>query len=150
VVLPVATAAEVMRFFYGCVERFGLPESVLSDNGAIYTTAYRGSHSGMEIELALLGIGYKHGKPYHPQTQGKVCEYVERYHLTLKKWLRKQTAVASIDELQAQIDRFVTYYNEVRPHTARGCPPMDALARSRQSLTRHWRTSRPRQDSRAP
>ena len=31
VVLPVATAAEVVRLFYGCVERFGLPESVLTD-----------------------------------------------------------------------------------------------------------------------
>jgi transposase InsO family protein len=121
-VLPVATAAEVVRLFYGCVERFGLPESILTDNGAIYTTAYRGAHSGMEIELATLGIAYKHGKPYHPQTQGKV----ERYHLTLKKWLRKQPAALSIEELQAQIDRFVTYYNEVRPHTARGGPPMHA------------------------
>jgi hypothetical protein len=29
-------------------------------------------------------------------------------------------------ELQAQIDRFVHIYNEERPHTARGCPPMQA------------------------
>jgi len=49
---------------------------------------------------------------------------IERYHQTLKKWLKKQPGAASIAELQAQIDRFVTYYNEVRPHTARGCPPM--------------------------
>jgi hypothetical protein len=76
----------------------------------------------MEIELAALGITFKHGKPYHPQTQGKV----ERYHLTLKKWLAKKPAVATLAELQAQIDRFVHIYNEERPHTARGCPPMRA------------------------
>jgi hypothetical protein len=35
-------------------------------NGAIYTCAYRGSHTGMQIELASLGITFKHGKPYHP------------------------------------------------------------------------------------
>ena len=92
------------------------------DNGAIYTAAYRGSHTGMEIELAALGITFKHGKPYHPQTQGKV----ERYHLTLKKWLRKKPSAATLAELQAQIDRFVHIYNEERPHTARGCPPMQA------------------------
>jgi Integrase core domain len=74
----------------------------------------------MEIELATLGITFKHGKPYHPQTQGKV----ELYHLTLKKWLRRKPPVATLADLQAQIDRFVTTYNEERPHTARGCPPM--------------------------
>jgi transposase InsO family protein len=122
VAVPVATAAEVVRIFFETAAIYGLPASVLSDNGAIYTAAYRGSHTGMEIELATLGITFKHGKPYHPQTQGKV----ERYHLTLKKWLRKKPPAASLAELQAQIDRFVFIYNEERPHTARGCPPMQA------------------------
>ena len=122
VAMPVATAPEVVRVFYETAALYGLPASVLSDNGAIYTTAYRGSHSGMEIELATLGITFKHGKPYHPQTQGKV----ERYHFTLKKWLRKKPAVATLAELQGQIDTFVHIYNEERPHTARGCTPMQA------------------------
>jgi transposase InsO family protein len=122
VAVPVATSSDVVRIFFDAAAVYGLPRSVLSDNGAIYTTAYRGSHTGMEIELATLGITFKHGKPYHPQTQGKV----ERYHLTLKKWLRKQKPAATLAELQAQIDAFVRYYNEERPHTARGCPPMRA------------------------
>ena len=122
VAVPVATAAEVVRIFFETAAMYGFPASVLSDNGAIYTCAYRGSHTGMEIELATLGITFKHGKPYHPQTQGKV----ERYHLTLKKWLAKKPPVATLVELQAQIDRFVHIYNEERPHTARGCPPMQA------------------------
>ena len=95
---------------------------MLSDNGAIYTAAYRGAHTGLEIELAALGIKFKHGKPYHPQTQGKV----ERYHQTLKKWLAKKPACTTVAELQTQIDRFVHVYNEERPHTARRCPPMRA------------------------
>lgn len=122
VAVPVATAVEVVRIFFATTATYGFPVSVLSDNGAIYTAAYRGSHTGMEIELASLGIAFKHGKPYHPQTQGKV----ERYHLTLKKWLRKKRPASTLDELQAQIDRFVHIYNEERPHTARGCPPMQA------------------------
>jgi transposase InsO family protein len=122
VAVPVATSPDVVRVFFDAAAIYGLPRSVLSDNGAIYTTAYRGSHTGMEIELATLGITFKHGKPYHPQTQGKV----ERYHLTLKKWLRKKPAAATLAELQGQIDTFVRYYNEERPHTARGCPPMKA------------------------
>jgi transposase InsO family protein len=122
VAVPVAKSSDVVRIFFDAAAQYGLPQSVLSDNGAIYTTAYRGSHSGMEIELATLGITFKHGKPYHPQTQGKV----ERYHQTLKKWLRNKPLCADLAELQAQIDRFVLYYNETRPHTARGCPPMRA------------------------
>ena len=56
----------MVRVFFETAALWGLPASVLSDNGAIYTAAYRGSHSGMEIELATLGITFKHGKPYHP------------------------------------------------------------------------------------
>jgi hypothetical protein len=118
--VPVATAPEVVRGFYEPAALWGLPASVLSDNGAISTTADRGSHRGMEIELAPLGI--THGKPHHPQTQGKV----ERFHLRLKKWLAQKPAVATLAELESQIDRFVFIYNEERPHSARGCPPMEA------------------------
>jgi hypothetical protein len=70
----------------------------------------------MESELFHLGIDYKHSRPYHPETCGKV----ERFHQTLKKFLRKQPRATTIDELQAQVDRFVAYYNEVRPHRAKG------------------------------
>ena len=119
VVVPVATAPDVVAQFYANTARYGFPASVLSDNGCIFTAQYRGGRTGMETELATLGITFKHGKPYHPQTQGKV----ERYHLTLKKWLKRQRPAASITALQRDIDRFVCYYNEVRPHQARGCPP---------------------------
>jgi len=70
----------------------------------------------MESELFYLGIDYKHSRPYHPQTCGKV----ERFHQTLKKFLRKQPRATTIADLQAQVDRFVAYYNEVRPHRAKG------------------------------
>jgi transposase InsO family protein len=120
--VEVATAAEVVRIFYHAAATWGLPASVLSDNGAIYTAAYRGSATGLEIDLARLGITFKHGKPYHPQTQGKV----ERYHRTLKTYLRKRPPAEDLNALQAQIDQFVTTYNEQRPHQARGCPPMHA------------------------
>ena len=122
IVVNVATAHDVVRIFYTAASKYGLPASVLSDNGAIYTTRYRGSTTGLEIDLAALGITFKHGKPYHPQTQGKI----ERYHQTLKKWLRRQPRPETIEALQDQINEFVIYYNEQRPHQARGCPPMHA------------------------
>jgi transposase InsO family protein len=121
VALTVAKAPDVVRIFHQAVATFGLPQNILSDNGAIYTAAYRGAASSLEIELRALGIGFRHGRPYHPQTQGKV----ERYHQTLKKFLRRQRKARSLAELQAQIDGFVTYYNEERPHQAHGEVPME-------------------------
>jgi transposase InsO family protein len=114
--LAVTSAPDVVQTLYEAGSAWGLPASVLTDNGCIYTAAYRGGYSAMESELFHLGIEAKHSRPYHPQTCGKV----ERFHQTLKKFLRKQPRATTIDELQAQVDRFVAYYNEVRPHRAKG------------------------------
>jgi transposase InsO family protein len=119
-VVRTATAACASELFYEAVATWGLPASVLSDNGAIYTAHYRGASTGLEIDLAALGIAFKHGKPYHPQTQGKI----ERYHQTLKKWLTNKDAFSSIAELQQAVDFFAGYYNEIRPHQAHGRPPL--------------------------
>ena len=78
----------------------------------------------MQTELLALGIDFRHSRPYHPQTCGKV----ERFHQTLKAFLAKQHAAESIAELQAQVDRFLAYDNEVRPHAACGRrPPLVVL-----------------------
>ena len=41
----------------------------------------------------------------------------------MKSFLAKQPKVGSIPQLQAQVDRFLAYYNEVRPHRARERKP---------------------------
>jgi transposase InsO family protein len=114
-VVATTTAPDVVATLYEAGGTWGLPASLLTDNGAIYTAAYRHGYSAVESELFALGIDYKHSRPYHPQTCGKV----ERFHQTLKKFLRRQRGVTTIAELQAAVDRFVTYYNEVRPHRAK-------------------------------
>jgi transposase InsO family protein len=113
--VAVATAPGVLEIFRAAAGRWGLPAAMLTDNGCVYTASHRHGRSAMESELLSLGIEFRHSRPYHPQTQGKV----ERFHQTMKAFLAKQAKVHSIDELQAQIDRFVGIYNEVRPHRAR-------------------------------
>ena len=115
-VLVTTCSPDVVATLYGAGSAWGLPASVLTDNGAVYTAVYRGGYSALESELFHLGITSKHSRPYHPQTCGKV----ERFHQTLKKFLNKQKRARSVAELQAQVDRFVAYYNEVRPHRAKG------------------------------
>ena len=114
-VLGTATAPQVLRVFRAAGERWGLPAALLTDNGCVYTTWHRGGPNVMQTELLALGIDFRHSRPYHPQTCGKV----ERFHQTMKAFLAKQPKVGSLAELQAQVDRFVAYYNEVRPHRAR-------------------------------
>jgi transposase InsO family protein len=116
VVMPVATAPKVLQVFREAGARWGFPAALLTDNGCVYTTWHRGGPNVMQTELLSLGIDYRHSRPYHPQTCGKV----ERFHQTLKRWLAVQPGARSIRELQRQVDRFVAYYNQIRPHQATG------------------------------
>lgn len=114
-VLSTATAPKVLEVFQDACVAWGAPAALLTDNGCVYTTWHRGGPNVMQTELLALGIDYRHSRPYHPQTCGKV----ERFHQTLKSYLSRQPAARSVSELQGQVDWFVAYYNEVRPHRAR-------------------------------
>lgn len=111
--MQVVKATDVVRVLHKAAETWGYPASFLSDNGLIFSTQRRHQVAGAtEQALFSLGIEAKHSRPYHPQTCGKV----ERFHQTLKKFLAAQEGIETKKQLQRQIDRFVTYYNEVRPH----------------------------------
>ncbi len=99
---------------------------MLSDNAAVFTGIPRGGgRVALELELASLGIGFRHSRPYHPQTCGKV----ERFHQTLKRWLANQGPARSLRGLQGQLDCFADYYNTARPHRALGRrTPAEAFA----------------------
>jgi transposase InsO family protein len=109
-------AADVVETFHQAAATWGYPASLLTDNGAVFTARPRHGTCAIELELLALGIDYKHSRPYHPQTCGKV----ERFHQTLKKWLARHPAPGSLTELQTQLDWFTSYYNTVRPHRALG------------------------------
>lgn len=110
----VTTGAFVVESFRIACNEYGLPASVLSDNGAVFTGRPRGGRNTFETEMASLKIVQKNSRPYHPQTCGKV----ERFHQSLKKWLAKQPKVTSIGDFQKQLDHFREYYNFTRPHRA--------------------------------
>jgi len=107
-------AADVLHSFVAAGQTWGLPESLLTDNGAVFTANSRRGKVVLESQLDLLGVQAKHSTPYHPQTCGKV----ERFHQTLKRFLTKQPAPTSVAMLQLQLDTFRTYYNQQRPHRA--------------------------------
>ena len=110
-------ATDVIRVLHKAAETWGYPASFLSDNGLIFSTQSRyGLAGATEHELFSLGIKAKHSRPYHPQTCGKI----ERFHQTLKKFVVAQEGITTKKQLQRALDRFVDYYNNVRPHRSLG------------------------------
>jgi transposase InsO family protein len=134
------TGAIVHAVFRATMATHGIPASTLTDNGFVFTTRHRFGPNAFEIELLAHGIVQKNGHPNHPQTQGKV----ERLNQTLKRWLRSHPAPRTLGDLQALLDEFSAYYNQIRPHRAlAGTTPHRAyLARAKATPdTRdgHWR-----------
>jgi transposase InsO family protein len=118
-------STDVVRTLHVAAKTWGFPAGMLTDNGAIFTASYRNGSAAMEAELLALGIELRHSRPYHPQTCGKV----ERFHQTMKKFLAAGDPIENKKQLQRRIDRFVTYYNEVRPHRAVGRrTPLEAFS----------------------
>lgn len=103
--LPVVTGADALAVLAGAAAIVGWPARFLSDNA----TAFRYT---LADALAELGIAAGHSRPYHPQTNGKV----ERFHLTVKRWLGRQPRAATLAELHTQLDLFRLIYNHHRPH----------------------------------
>jgi transposase InsO family protein len=145
-------AGDIVADLHTAMARHGRPERLLTDNAAVFTGHYRGrGWVALERELLALGIALTHSKPYHPQTCGKV----ERLHQTLKNWLARQPAAATIADLQAQLDTFAEYYNHQRPHraVARGTPatawharPRAVPARQGIQISEHFRVRKDRVD----
>jgi putative transposase len=92
----------------------GVPQRLLSDNGAALNPSRRGVLGQLVAYLTSLGVEPITGKPYKPTTQGKN----ERFHQTLFRWLDKQPLASTLEELQDQVDRFDIIYNIERPHQA--------------------------------
>ncbi len=94
--------------------RYGLPDRMLMDNGAPWGSDALHRHTWLTVWLLELGIGVSHGRPYHPQTQGKD----ERFHRTLKAEVIGRRAFADLAECQRRFDDWRVIYNTQRPHEA--------------------------------
>jgi len=100
------------------LRRYGLPLSLLMDNGACWGRPQtRYTHLG--AWLIRLGIRLLHGRPYHPQTQGKV----ERFHRTLGLEAICGQNFRDLTACQRRFDEFRHCYNHQRPHEALDLEP---------------------------
>jgi len=92
---------------------------ILTDRG----TEYKGKREHHEYELYLDIEGIEHSKIQvrSPQSNG-ICERLHRtiqeefYAVAFRKKLYK-----SLDQLQSDLDEWMQYYNNERPHSGRYC-----------------------------
>ena len=111
---PKEFATDVKTSFIAAFREYGLPNSVLSDNGSQFAGAHKGL-STFERFLMDLDILPIHGRPIHPQTQGKI----ERFHRTFKQEALR-TMPSNMTDAAAIFENWRWLYNEVRPHHALG------------------------------
>lgn len=115
--LTMATAWSVLWRVMGSV---GMPEAVLADNGFGNNQKHRLGLGWFDARLVRCGIRPIHGRPYHPQTQGKV----ERFHGTLQSELWPRVRRDRLDRFAADCEHWrQTVYNRFRPHEALGQEP---------------------------
>ena len=115
VVPRLCTANAVIPVFTDAFREFGLPDSVLSDNGAQFA-GFRKGYTQFERWLMDLDVLPIHGRIKHPQTQGKI----ERFHRTMKQELLNHTTIADIADAQIKFAAWQNKYNNIRPHEALG------------------------------
>ncbi len=83
------------------------PARLLSDNGSAYVSGELRDYLGKRR------MTHTRGRPYHPQTQGKI----ERYHRTMKNVVKLEHYYFP-GALKAALRDFVQYYNNERYHEA--------------------------------
>lgn len=95
--------------------RLGLPDGILWDNGGPWGSTGC-QYTGLDVWLLRLGVRPAHGRPYHPQTQGKE----ERFHRTLQAQVLGRGGWCDCAQVQRAFDQWRPVYNTERPHEALG------------------------------
>ncbi len=109
--------ATVQRHLTDVFRRYGLPQEMLMDNGSPWgPSSFNDRWTSLSVWLLRLDVRVLHGRPYHPQTQGKD----ERFHRTLQVELLQGRRFNDLAEVQDAFDPWRPMYNHDRPHEALG------------------------------
>ena len=112
VMIPSTSSHVTRQKLRGIFATYGLPETILSDNAAGFTSV------DFQEFLTRNGICHITSAPYHPTTNG----LVERAFQTFKEGMRK----ASEGDMETKVARFLFHYRNT-PHTTTGVSPAELL-----------------------
>ena len=101
-------------------DQYGIPLlRILTDRGTEYCGARE--HHEYQLYLAIEDIEHSKTKAKSPQTNG-ICE---RFHRTMQDEFYatafRKKMYSKLEELQADVDVWLEYYNNERPHTGKYC-----------------------------
>ena len=108
------TFLAVKPVFERVFSEFGLPFSLLCDNGNPWGTSQSTGYTAFEVWLMELGVLTLHGRPLHPQTQGKQ----ERFNRSFTRECLAGKTFRDLADAQKAFDDYRAFYNTVRPHSA--------------------------------
>ena len=108
------------------LRRHGVPEQILTGNGKVFTARFGRGPGPVMFDRICTDNGIRHllTAPYSPTTTGKV----ERLHKTMRAefFTPRDGMFATVEELQAALDGWVSEYNTARPHqSCGGRPPIE-------------------------
>jgi transposase InsO family protein len=137
-----ATARPVCDALLEGLNRHGVPEQILTDNGRVFTGKLGRKPAIVLFDRICLNNGIRHllTAPYSPTTTGKI----ERLHKTLRKEFFAEHVLDSIEQTQADLDSWLEHYNHRREHQAIGDVPPSAASSSPRRGPSRWRTGRSR------
>lgn len=111
--------ATVKHHLKEAFEAYGLPLTMLVDNGGPWSPATRGEWTKLSVWLLRLGVNVVRSRVQHPQTLGKD----ERFNRTLLVECISGHNFSTFGQVQSHFDRWREIYNYERPHEALGLNP---------------------------
>ncbi len=114
-----STSNLVLPTFREAFYEYGMPDSVLSDNGAQFA-GFRQGYTQFEKWLMNHDVLPIHGRIKHPQTQGKI----ERFHRAMNQEVLNHYTPKDLADAERVFNDWRNCYNNERPHEALGmkCP----------------------------
>ena len=110
--VPAATSTETIRQLRSTFARFGLPHTVVTDNGSCFTS------EEFEVFLAKNGVRHVKTAPYHPASNGQAERAVQVFKTGFKKMKR--------DTISDRLARFLFTYR-ITLHSTTGSSPAELM-----------------------
>jgi transposase InsO family protein len=106
----------VAQITQAAIRRCGRPDPLVSDNGREFISVWEETLTKFGQLLKDNGIEHLNCAPYYPQGNGKAEAFIR----TLNRELLTRRSFDSLAELQTALEKYLTYYNNYRRHSALG------------------------------